>query len=116
MHSLFVPEQSVNAQTEYGKGQYYNDPGHLKCGIGMFPINPERHQQCKQTGQQGDHRRILIQLDHQYQYPADLQKHSQCCKRNSSYTVFHIPFYFRTHLLFLTHNTLFSPSYCQSHK
>ena len=37
----------------------------------------------------------------------------KCCKRNSSYTVFHIPFYFRTHLLFLTHNVLFSLSSCQ---
>jgi len=36
-------------------GQYYNDPGHLKCGIGMFSIYPECHHQRKQTGQQRDH-------------------------------------------------------------
>ena len=55
MHSLFMPEQSVNTQTEHRKCQYYNDPGHLKCGIGMFSINPERHYQRKQAGQQRDH-------------------------------------------------------------
>ena len=55
MHSLFMSEQSVNTQTEHRKCQYYDDPGHLKCGIGMFPINPECHRQRKQTGQQRDH-------------------------------------------------------------